>query len=140
MPARPRFLLRFMDLDGGPGRSSRTGMRRGGNEMRLIRLFTVAAACVAALIAAGGALGVGPWPGFAQSVTASQSSIRYTASRSGETTTVRALRAGHVLASAQLDGSWGIPAVTSTGVAGGLSPDDRVLVLSEQSTAGGLRS
>ena len=108
--------------------------------MRSIRLFTVAAASVAARIAAGGALGVGPWPGFAQSVTSSQTSIRYTASRSAVATTVRALRAGHVLASAELDGSWGIPAVTSTGVAGGLSPDDRFLVLSEPSTAGGLRS
>jgi hypothetical protein len=108
--------------------------------MRSIRLVTAAASCLAALIAAGGALGVGPWPGLAQSVTSSQTGTRFTASRSGEGTTVRALRAGHALASAQLDGSWGIPAVTSTGVAGGLSPDGRLLVLSEQSTAGGLRS
>ena len=108
--------------------------------MRSIRLFTVAAVCLAALIAAGGALGVGPWPGFAQSVTSSQTTVRYTATRSGQATTVRALRAGQVLATAQFDGLWGIPAVTSTGVAGGLSPDGRFLVLSEQSTAGGLRS
>jgi hypothetical protein len=108
--------------------------------MRSIRLFTVATVCLAALIAAGGASAVGPWPGLAQSVTSAQTGIRYTASRTGAATTVRALRAGQVLATAQLDGSWGIPAVTSTGVAGGLSPDSRLLVLSEQSTAGGLRS
>jgi hypothetical protein len=108
--------------------------------MRSIRLFTVATVCLAALIAAAAASGVGPWPGLAQSVTSAQTGIRYTASRTGAATTVRALRAGQVLATAQLDGSWGIPAVTSTGVAGGLSPDSRLLVLSEQSTAGGLRS
>jgi hypothetical protein len=108
--------------------------------MRVVRWLTVAVVVGAALVAAGGALGVGPWPGLAQAVTASQSGIRYTAARSDGATLVRAIRAGHVFATAHLDGVWGIPAVTSTGVAGGLSPDGRLLVLSEVSNSSGLRS
>jgi hypothetical protein len=108
--------------------------------MRVVRSLTVAVVVVAALIAAGAASGVGPWPGLAQAVTSSQSNIRYTAARSAGGTIVRAVRAGRALASAHLDGAWGIPAVTSTGVASGLSPDGRLLVLSEASNTGGLRS
>ena len=54
-----------------------------------------------------------------------------------------ALRAGATEASrvrTKLDGKWGIPAVTSTGVAGGLAPDGRTLVLSEPPSYSGLRS
>jgi hypothetical protein len=39
-----------------------------------------------------------------------------------------------------LDGAWGIPAVTSTGAAGGLSPDGKTLVLSQPPRYSGLRS
>ena len=57
----------------------------------------------------------------------------------GGTTTLRALRAGSVISSATFPGSWGIPAVTSFGAAGGLSPDGRLLVLAEPPNYEGLR-
>jgi hypothetical protein len=44
---------------------------------------------------------------------------------------VRAIRGGRVVAKTTVDGAYGIPAVTSTGLAGGLSPDGRLLVLAE---------
>lgn len=53
---------------------------------------------------------------------------------------VRPAAAGGVVAEVTLDGAWGIPAVTSTGLGGGLSPDGRLLVLGEPPTYGGLRS
>jgi hypothetical protein len=108
--------------------------------MRSLRWSTLAVTVVGALIVAGAALSVGPWPGLAQGVTSAQTGVRYTASRSDGQTVVRATRAGRVLASVRLDGFWGIPAVTSTGVAGGLSPDGRLLVLSEPPSYEGLRS
>jgi hypothetical protein len=76
-------------------------------------------------------------------VVAPHGDVRYTASRADGSTTIRALRTGAeggVLATTKVDGSWGIPAITSTGVAGGLSPDGRTLVLSEPSNYNGLRS
>jgi hypothetical protein len=88
-------------------------------------------------------MAVGPWPGLAQSVRSTQGDVRYTAVRSGESTTIRALRVGAnggELATTKLDGKWGIPAVTSTGVAGGLAPDGRTLVLTEPPSYNGLRS
>jgi hypothetical protein len=111
--------------------------------MRVLRWLVVVAVAVAALIATGAALGVGPWPGLATAVVSPQGDVRYTASRAAGSTTVRAVRTvneGGVLATAQVDGAWGIPAVTSTGLAGGLSPDGRMLVLSEPPNYNGLRS
>jgi hypothetical protein len=49
-------------------------------------------------------------------------------------------RGGGIVASATFEGLYGIPAVTSTGRAGGLSPDGRLLVLSEPPNYNGLRS
>jgi hypothetical protein len=99
------------------------------------------AVLAAALIASGGAGAVGPWPGLARTVVAPGGDVRYTATRSSGTTTVKAVkRDGSVAATATFDGAWGIPAITSTGVAGGLSPDGRILVLAEQSTPDGLRA
>jgi hypothetical protein len=66
--------------------------------------------------------------------------VRYTATRTAGSTTVRAIRGGEVDASKTVAGSFGIPAVTSTGLAGGLSPDGRLLVLAEPPTYQGLRS
>jgi hypothetical protein len=111
--------------------------------MRLLRWTALAVAAVVALIGSGVALGVGPWPGLASSVRTPGGELRYTASRSEGSTVVRAVRAaadGGVVAKASLDGLWGIPAITSTGVGGGLSPDGRTLVLSEPPTYNGLRS
>lgn len=104
---------------------------------RALGLVVVAAA----LIASGAASAVGPWPGLARTVVAPSGDVRYTATRLAGSTTVKAVRRdGSVVATATFDGAWGIPAITSTGVAGGLSPDGRILVLAEQSTANGLRA
>jgi hypothetical protein len=112
-------------------------------EMRLVRWTTLAAATGAALISSSAALGVGPWPGLAAAVRSPNGDVRYTASRSEGSTVVRAVRSaaeGGVVARVTLDGLWGIPAITSTGVGGGLSADGRMLVLSEPATYSGLRS
>jgi hypothetical protein len=45
-----------------------------------------------------------------------------------------------VLASARIQGAFGVPAVTSAGAAGGLSPDGRLLVLVEPPNYNGLRA
>ena len=111
--------------------------------MRVIRFATAAAVAVAALSVSGAALGVGPWPGLAQSVASSDGTLRYTATRTPEGTVVRAITRGpgaHVITSARFDGQWGIPAVTSVGLAGGLSANGRLLVLTEPPSYAGLRS
>src|SRR5438128_1501296 len=77
--------------------------------MRILRGLVVAALAGAALVVSGVALGVGPWPGLAQAVVAPRGDVRYTASRSGNSTTVRALRVGAeggVLTAARFGGSW----------------------------------
>jgi hypothetical protein len=92
----------------------------------------VGVALAVGLIGAGQAFGVGPWPGLAATVAAPTGDLRYTAPRANGFTTVKAIRRGHgVVASATFKGSYGIPAVTSNGRSGGLSPDGRLLVLSE---------
>jgi hypothetical protein len=111
--------------------------------MRWLRSTVLASAALAALIVTSAAFGVGPWPGLASGVRAPGGDLRYTATRSEGSTVVRAVRpaaAGGVVAEVTLDGAWGIPAITSTGVGGGLSPDGRLLVLSEPPTYSGLRS
>src|SRR5215217_5378676 len=100
--------------------------------MVLSRVIVLGASAAAVLVVSGAALGVGPWPGLAATVVASSGDVRYTAARSAGTTTVKALRTGaspRVLASATFGGAYGIPAVTSNGRSGGLSPDGRLLVL-----------
>ena len=111
--------------------------------MRVVRWLIVAVVVAAASTVTGVALGVGPWPGLAPAVVSPNGHLAYAASRSGTSTIVRARTLGagaHVVATATFDGRWGIPAVTSTGRAGGLSPNGRVLVLSEPPTYNGLRS
>jgi hypothetical protein len=105
-----------------------------------MRWLIAAAVAAIALVGASVAAAVGPWPGLAQAVVSAQGDVRYTASRSEDSTTVRAVSDGRELATAKLDGKWGIPAVTSTGVGGGLSPDGRRLVLTEPPSYSGLRS
>jgi DNA-binding beta-propeller fold protein YncE len=104
-----------------------------------MRWSSLAAVAALALTISGAAHAVGPWPGLASAVVSPDGHVRYTASRSAESTTVRAVRAGTVIASAKFDGLWGIPAITSTGVAGGLSPDGRLLVLAQPPTYTSLR-
>jgi hypothetical protein len=98
-----------------------------------LRRIVVGLAVLLALVVSRAALGVGPWPGLARSVVAPSGDVRYTASRADGSTTLRAVRVsdGAVLGSATFPGAYGIPAVTSNGLAGGVSPDGRLLVLSE---------
>jgi hypothetical protein len=108
--------------------------------MRVPRWIVVGAAVTVALVASGAAFAVGPWPGLARTVVAPAGDVRYTASRADGSTTVKTVRVGAgVLASATFSGAYGIPAVTSTGLAGGLSPDGRLLVLAEPPSYQGLR-
>jgi len=109
----------------------------------VVRWAIVAAVFGAALTASEAALGVGPWPGLAAAVVSQDRHVAYSASRADGSTVVRARTlgaGGHVLATATFDGNWGIPAVTSTGLSGGLSHDGRLLVLSEPPSFNGLRT
>lgn len=108
--------------------------------MRSLRWLVLAAAATVAAAVCGSALGVGPWPGLAQTVGSPAGDLRYTASRAAGTTTVKAIRAGKTVSSARLEGAWGIPAVTSLGLGGGVSPDGRMLVLAEPPNYEGLRA
>jgi hypothetical protein len=108
--------------------------------MRASRSIVLIVAVAGAAVAVGSALAVGPWPGLASSVPSPAGDVRYTASRAGGVTTVKAIRAGTVVASMTIAGAFGIPAVTSLGAAGGLSPDGRLLVLVQPSNNQSLRS
>ena len=108
--------------------------------MRIPRWLVLGAVVMVAMVASGAALGVGPWPGLAPTVAASSGNVRYTAARAHGSTTVKAIRGKSVIASATFKGAYGIPAVTSAGRAGGLSPDGRLLVLVEPPSYNGLRS
>jgi hypothetical protein len=90
-------------------------------------------ALLAGAVVAGGAAASGPWSGRAVSVVDPHSRIRYSALRVDGSTVVRARRGGVVVATARFAGDWAIPAVTSTGAAGGLAADGRTLVLVEPS-------
>ena len=107
--------------------------------MRVSRWILAAAIAVAAMSVIGAALAVGPWPGIAASVPSPSGDVRYTATRAGGVTTVRAIKSGRVVASTKIAGAFGIPAVTSIGTAGGLSPDGRLLVLVQAPNYEGLR-
>lgn len=107
--------------------------------MRIARWPVLCAALVAAASICGAALAVGPWPGLAPALTSPSGDVRYTATRAHGSTTVKAIRDGTTIASAKFAGPFGIPAVTSNGLAGGLSPDGRILVLAEPPNYQGLR-
>src|ERR1041384_1605862 len=108
--------------------------------MRTPRWLVFGAVVTVAMVASGAALGVGPWPGLAPTVAASSGNLRYTAVRSHSSTSLRAIRGARVIAAATFAGAYGIPAVTSAGRAGGLSPDGRLLVLAEPPSYEGLRN
>jgi hypothetical protein len=107
--------------------------------MRIPRWSVLCAVLVSAAAICGAALAVGPWPGLAPTITSPSSDVRYTATRAHGSTTVRAIRNGATIDSAKFAGAFGIPAVTSNGLAGGLSPDGRILVLAEPPNYEGLR-
>jgi hypothetical protein len=106
--------------------------------MRTRRWLVLGAALAAATTVAGAARAVGPWPGLAASVKDS-TGYRYSVHRAGGMTTLKAMRDGRVVRSATFRGLFGVPAVTSTGAAGGLSPNGRLLVLAEPPNYEGLR-
>ena len=72
--------------------------------MRISRSIVTVAVVLAAMSAAGAALAVGPWPGLAPSVSSPSGEIRYTATRGGGLTTVKAIQSGRVLASTRIAG------------------------------------
>jgi hypothetical protein len=95
---------------------------------------------IASMVATASAGAVGPWPGLAATVSSADHGVRYTASRANGGTAIRAISHGRVTSTLRVDGSWGIPAVTSVGLAGGLSHDGRLLVLAQAPTYQGLRA
>jgi|1186.fasta_scaffold07156_2 hypothetical protein len=105
-------------------------------------LFRGGVIAAAALVFAGTAVAVAPWPGLARSVSTSRAEIRYAAVRVHGATSVRATRvaSGELIASRSVKGLYGIPAVTITGTGGGLSPDGTRLVLVEPPTYSALRA
>jgi hypothetical protein len=105
-----------------------------------MRCWTALVVVTASLVATATAGAVGPWPGLAATVSTADHSVRYTAARADGGTTIRAISHGTVTSSLHVDGTWGIPAVTSVGLAGGLSPDGRLLVLTQPHTYQGLRT
>jgi hypothetical protein len=102
------------------------------------RLVLVAVATAALAAGAGAALAVGPWPGLADGVSAGP--LLYKTTRAGGVTTLAVLRNGTVVRSAKIDGAFGVPAVTSNGEPGGLSPNGKLLVLAPPAQYNGLRA
>jgi len=88
------------------------------------------AAVLVAGALAGAAAAAGPWPALAQSVSG-PSGISYQAVAAGGMTTVKAIRNGSATRSIRFSGAFGIPAVTTIGEAGGLSPSGHKLVLAQ---------
>ena len=99
----------------------------------MVRAFGIAV--VLALALAASAAAVGPWPGTVSSVTSSATGVRYSVTSDGARTE---LVAG--ARKATFRGTWAIPAVTSTQLPGGLSPDGKLLVLVRPDDQQGLRS
>jgi hypothetical protein len=91
-----------------------------------------------ALVVAAPAAAVGPWPGTVNAVVSTTTGERFSVTSDGTTTELIA-RLDGVVRKATFTGTWRVPAVTSTGLPGGLSPDGRLLVLAQGSTTPGLR-
>ena len=108
--------------------------------MRVSRSILATAVVAAAMSVVGAALAVGPWPGLAASVPSPSGDVRYTATRANGMTTVKAIQEDTVVASMRIAGAFGLPAVTSLGTPGGLSPDGRLLVLVQPPSYDGLRT
>jgi hypothetical protein len=98
--------------------------------MKRLLLVTLLMLAPAGAAAADG----GPSPGTVSGwdgVLAPNGLVRYVALPSGRTTNVAVVRVhgGRVTSFASIPGAWGIPLVTQSGEAGGLSRDGRTLVL-----------
>jgi hypothetical protein len=97
-------------------------------------LIVLSLAAASAGIAAAAAGGAGPSPGVLQGgvgIAARDGIARYVALPGGDSTVVAAVRVrdGRVIRSGWAAGRWGIPLVTWSGDADGLSHDGRTLVL-----------
>ena len=105
--------------------------------------------CAVALVVAAPAGAVGPWPGTVNAVVSPVTGERFSVTSDGRSTELVARRAGRPRKS-QLRGMrrsgsyssmiWRVPAITSTELPGGLSPDGKLLVLAQVSPASGLRA
>jgi hypothetical protein len=94
---------------------------------------------VAALVLAAPAAAVGPWPGTVNAVVSAATGERFSVTSDGTTTELVARRTGRTR-KLSLPGTWRVPAITSTELPGGLSPDGRLLVLAQASQTAGLRA
>jgi hypothetical protein len=103
-----------------------------------MRARVALAVLLAALTLAAPAAAVGPWPGMVSAVTSAATGVRFSVTSDGATTELVARHDG-VVRRATLPGTWRIPAVTSTQLPGGLSPDGRLLVLGQVSDFSRLR-
>ena len=101
------------------------------------KALAIALTACAVLAAPAGA--VGPWPGTVSSVTSAATGERFSVTSDGSRTELVAHR-GAVNSKATIPGTWQIPAVTSTQLPGGLSPDGRLLVLVQQGSFDSLRT
>ena len=104
---------------------------------RSMRIAVVIA--LLALVLAAPADAVGPWPGTVSSVISTVTGDRFSVTSDGTTTELVA-RHDAVARRASFPGTWRIPAVTSTGLPGGLSADGKLLVLAQPSSTPGLRT
>ncbi len=102
-----------------------------------MRVLVTAILAALALPAAAGA--VGPWPGTVNAVTSPATGERFSVTSDGTTTELVARLHG-ATRTTNLPGTWRVPAVTSTELPGGLSPDGKLLVLAQVSHANGLRT
>ncbi|MGZ8695607.1 MAG: hypothetical protein ACXWYS_09230 [Gaiellaceae bacterium] len=99
--------------------------------MRRHSLLSAAVVAVA-FVLPGTAFAKSLWPGLARSVSSPNGELRYVAQRSDGKTTVVARRGNTIVASRTVRGRFDIPAVTTGGLGGGLSPDGKTLVLVDE--------
>jgi hypothetical protein len=100
---------------------------------------TILVLCAVALVLAAPAGAVGPWPGTVNAVVSPVRGERFSVTSDGRSTELVARREG-TTRKTQLRGTWRVPAITSTELPGGLSPDGKLLVLAQVSPASGLRA
>src|SRR5690349_3470139 len=102
----------------------------------MLRRLLTGALVLASISAPAARADGGPSPGLllgGPGVLSANGAVRYVALGVGKWTVVEAVRTagGRVLRSGVLAGGWGIPTVAFDGTAGGLSRDNRTLVLAE---------
>jgi hypothetical protein len=97
-----------------------------------VRAPVILAAALSAGVGAGLASAAGIAPGFSQNgVDSPSGAVRYETVSQGSSTVVQAVRNrdARILRSIRLNGTYGVPAVTLNGTAGGLSHDGKRLVV-----------